>query len=65
MFRIFELFEWLGWLDLTRWYHDRPFRGIGIFGVEPSAPKPPVPDAPPIRPCPYDRDPGNLERPIF
>ncbi len=39
-----------------RFFQDLPFWGFGIFEVEPDSPTLPKPTAPPIHPCPYDRD---------
>jgi len=36
----------------TRYDSNGIFRGIDIFGVEPDAPRPILPDVPPMHPCP-------------
>ena len=62
MFFIYLLKEWFtcstSWFDATN-----TFRGIGIFGVEPESPRPAMPDAPPMHPCPDQRD--GPTRPFF
>jgi hypothetical protein len=47
----------------SRFYNYSPIWGIGILGVEPETPRPPIPHAPPIHPCPYQRD--GLDHPSY
>ena len=55
MYFIYVLSDWFRCFA-RRFDADNTFRGIGIFGVEPETPKPALPDAPPIHPCPDQRD---------
>lgn len=66
MFFIYVLSNWFScYASQFETYYETyyGFRRIGIFGVEPDTPRPPVPDAPPMHPCPYHRD--EASRPFF
>ena len=62
MFLIYMLSDWFRCYS-RRFTPYSTFRGIGIFGVEPETPKPALPDAPPIHPCPDQRD--GVGNPFF
>jgi hypothetical protein len=51
------------------WTHhfdsDQIFRGFDIFGAEPDAPRPIMPDVPPIHPCPDYREGGVSNNPFL
>lgn len=47
----------------NRYRNYSPIWGIGICGVEPDTPRPPMPQAPPIHPCPDQRD--GVDHPFF
>lgn len=49
------LLIWIG-SHTQRFINDYSIWGIGIFGAEPDSPRPPLPSAPPIHPCPYRRE---------
>lgn len=55
------LLIWIGCFT-HRYLNDFPMWGIGVIGIEPDAPRPPLPSAPPINPCPDKRD--GLSHPI-
>ncbi len=61
--RIGQLLAFFFGCYTQRFFRDLPFRGVGIFEVEPDSPTQPKPAAPPIHPCPYDRD--GKDRPSF
>jgi hypothetical protein len=46
-----------------RFMPDHTYRGIGFFGIEPESPRPILPDAPPMHPCPDQRE--DVSRPFF
>jgi hypothetical protein len=62
MFFIYVLKDWFR-CYASRFETYNGFRGIGIFGVEPDTPRPPIPDAPPMHPCPDHRE--EVSRPFF
>lgn len=49
------LLIWIGSYT-QRFINDYSIWGIGIIGAEPDSPRPPLPSAPPIHPCPYRRE---------